>query len=169
MVRPPGLLCSRVVPLHTPKTETQELACAASTSLMFHATVRLWDGGACLSQSPSWTSGSSRVGSACRPRGARHFASAGGPRAPCVSDAFAWRRFAGAFTLRQRMLNFVQNIQYYMMFEVLEPTWHVLEKSLRSVSLAWLVTTPGQRSGRRRWGTDPTAPPMAPPTPPEPC
>ncbi|XP_059954348.1 gamma-tubulin complex component 2 isoform X2 [Mesoplodon densirostris] len=40
--------------------------------------------------------------------------------------------FAGAFTLRQRMLNFVQNIQYYMMFEVLEPTWHVLEKSLRS-------------------------------------
>ncbi|XP_026968842.1 gamma-tubulin complex component 2 isoform X2 [Sagmatias obliquidens] len=42
--------------------------------------------------------------------------------------------FAGAFTLRQRMLNFVQNIQYYMMFEVLEPTWHVLEKSLRSAS-----------------------------------
>lgn len=169
MVRPPGLLCSRVVPLYTPKTETQELACAASTSLMFHATVRLWDGGACLSQSPSWTSGSSRVGSACRPRGARHFASAGGPRAPCVSDAFAWRRFAGAFTLRQRMLNFVQNIQYYMMFEVLEPTWHVLEKSLRSVSLARLVTTPGQRSGRQRWGTDPPAPLMAPPMPPEPC
>ncbi|XP_059756139.1 gamma-tubulin complex component 2 [Balaenoptera ricei] len=44
------------------------------------------------------------------------------------------KRFAGAFTLRQRMLNFVQNIQYYMMFEVLEPTWHVLEKSLRSAS-----------------------------------
>lgn len=44
-------------------------------------------------------------------------------------------RFAGAFTLRQRMLNFVQNIQCYMMFEVLEPTWHVLEKNLKSVSL----------------------------------
>lgn len=43
-------------------------------------------------------------------------------------------RFAGAFTLRQRMLNFVQNIQYYMMFEVMEPTWHVLEKNLKSVS-----------------------------------
>ncbi|XP_048358107.1 gamma-tubulin complex component 2 isoform X1 [Sphaerodactylus townsendi] len=39
--------------------------------------------------------------------------------------------FAGAFTLRQRMLNFVQNIQYYMMFEVMEPTWHVLEKNLK--------------------------------------
>uniref|UniRef100_A0ABI0P0P2 Gamma-tubulin complex component n=1 Tax=Bos taurus TaxID=9913 RepID=A0ABI0P0P2_BOVIN len=43
-------------------------------------------------------------------------------------------RFAGAFTLRQRMLNFVQNVQYYMMLEVVEPTWHVLEKSLRSAS-----------------------------------
>uniref|UniRef100_A0AC11B9I3 Tubulin gamma complex component 2 n=1 Tax=Ovis aries TaxID=9940 RepID=A0AC11B9I3_SHEEP len=43
-------------------------------------------------------------------------------------------RFAGAFTLRQRMLNFVQNIQYYMMFEVMEPTWHVLEKNLRAAS-----------------------------------
>ncbi|XP_062821315.1 gamma-tubulin complex component 2 isoform X2 [Anolis carolinensis] len=42
--------------------------------------------------------------------------------------------FAGAFTLRQRMLNFVQNIQYYMMFEVMEPTWHILEKSLKSAS-----------------------------------
>ncbi|KAM5241151.1 gamma-tubulin complex component 2 isoform 2-T4 [Hipposideros larvatus] len=42
--------------------------------------------------------------------------------------------FAGAFTLRQRMLNFVQNIQCYMMFEVLEPTWHVLEKNLKSAS-----------------------------------
>ncbi|KAG8543662.1 hypothetical protein GDO81_024065 [Engystomops pustulosus] len=42
--------------------------------------------------------------------------------------------FAGAFTLRQRMLNFVQNIQYYMMFEVMEPTWHILEKSLKLAS-----------------------------------
>lgn len=53
---------------------------------------------------------------------------------PC--DGSAARRFAGAFTLRQRMLNFVQNIQYYMMFEVMEPTWHVLEKNLRAVSPA---------------------------------
>uniref|UniRef100_A0A8C5Q7X0 Gamma-tubulin complex component n=1 Tax=Leptobrachium leishanense TaxID=445787 RepID=A0A8C5Q7X0_9ANUR len=43
-------------------------------------------------------------------------------------------RFAGAFALRQRMLNFVQNIQYYMMFEVMEPTWHILENNLKSAS-----------------------------------
>ncbi|XP_053306596.1 gamma-tubulin complex component 2 [Spea bombifrons] len=42
--------------------------------------------------------------------------------------------FAGAFTLRQRMLNFVQNIQYYMMFEVMEPTWHIMEKNLKLAS-----------------------------------
>jgi gamma-tubulin complex component 2 len=35
--------------------------------------------------------------------------------------------------LRQRMLNFVQNIQYYMMFEVMEPTWHIMENNLKSV------------------------------------
>lgn len=32
------------------------------------------------------------------------------------------------------MLNFVQNLQYYMMCEVLEPNWCQLEKGLRSVS-----------------------------------
>ncbi|KAM8888576.1 gamma-tubulin complex component 2 isoform 1-T2 [Synchiropus picturatus] len=42
--------------------------------------------------------------------------------------------FAAAFALRQRMLNFVQNIQYYMMFEVMEPTWHVMEKNLKTAS-----------------------------------
>ncbi|CAB1311996.1 unnamed protein product [Coregonus sp. 'balchen'] len=40
--------------------------------------------------------------------------------------------FAAAFALRQRMLNFVQNIQYYMMFEVMEPTWHIMENNLKS-------------------------------------
>ena len=60
------------------------------------------------------------------------------------ADAFTSRRFAGAFTLRQRMLNFVQNIQYYMMFEVMEPTWHVLEKNLRSVSSVPLATCLGR-------------------------
>nr|XP_031529851.1 gamma-tubulin complex component 2 isoform X1 [Vicugna pacos] len=50
----------------------------------------------------------------------------------CSLHSAKW--FAGAFTLRQRMLNFVQNIQYYMMFEVMEPTWHVLEKNLKSAS-----------------------------------
>uniref|UniRef100_A0A8C6NR89 Gamma-tubulin complex component n=1 Tax=Nothobranchius furzeri TaxID=105023 RepID=A0A8C6NR89_NOTFU len=42
--------------------------------------------------------------------------------------------FATAFALRQRMLNFVQNIQYYMMFEVMEPTWHVMENNLKMAS-----------------------------------
>lgn len=32
------------------------------------------------------------------------------------------------------MLNFVQNLQYYMMFEVLEPNWSILEQSLRAVT-----------------------------------
>ncbi|XP_078284741.1 gamma-tubulin complex component 2 [Rhinoraja longicauda] len=44
------------------------------------------------------------------------------------------RWFAAAFTLRQRMLNFVQNIQYYMMFEVMEPNWHIMENNLKSAS-----------------------------------
>ncbi|KAJ3607947.1 hypothetical protein NHX12_024998 [Muraenolepis orangiensis] len=42
--------------------------------------------------------------------------------------------FSAAFALRQRMLNFVQNIQYYMMFEVMEPTWHIMENNLKSAS-----------------------------------
>uniref|UniRef100_A0A7N8YAI2 Gamma-tubulin complex component n=1 Tax=Mastacembelus armatus TaxID=205130 RepID=A0A7N8YAI2_9TELE len=42
--------------------------------------------------------------------------------------------FAAAFALRQRMLNFVQNIQYYMMFEVMEPTWHIMETNLKTAS-----------------------------------
>ena len=32
------------------------------------------------------------------------------------------------------MLNFVQNLQYYTMFEVLEPNWAHLERCLRSVT-----------------------------------
>lgn len=53
----------------------------------------------------------------------------------------SFRRFAAAFALRQRMLNFVQNIQYYMMFEVMEPTWHVMENNLKTVSrhLMWVI------------------------------
>ncbi|XP_061611786.1 gamma-tubulin complex component 2 isoform X2 [Phyllopteryx taeniolatus] len=42
--------------------------------------------------------------------------------------------FAAAFALRQRMLNFIQNIQYYMMFEVIEPTWHLMENNLKTAS-----------------------------------
>jgi gamma-tubulin complex component 2 len=32
------------------------------------------------------------------------------------------------------MLNFVQNFQYYVMFEVVEPNWQSLEEDLRKVS-----------------------------------
>ena len=39
-----------------------------------------------------------------------------------------------AFSLRQRMLSFVQNIQYYMTVEVLEPHWCVMEGRLREVA-----------------------------------
>ncbi|EDV26389.1 uncharacterized protein TRIADDRAFT_23299 [Trichoplax adhaerens] len=42
--------------------------------------------------------------------------------------------YAAAFALRQRMLHFVQNYQYYMIFEVIAPNWHVLEEKLLLVS-----------------------------------
>ncbi|CAH1251170.1 TUBGCP2 [Branchiostoma lanceolatum] len=44
------------------------------------------------------------------------------------------RWYSAAFALRHRMLHFVQNYGYYMMFEVLEPNWHILEQNLKSVS-----------------------------------
>ncbi|KAL4233344.1 Gamma-tubulin complex component 2 [Mactra antiquata] len=44
------------------------------------------------------------------------------------------RWYSAAFALRQRMLNFVQNFEYYMMFEVVEPNWHVFQTNMLSVS-----------------------------------
>lgn len=44
------------------------------------------------------------------------------------------RWYASAFALRQRMLNFVQNFEYYMMFEVVEPNWNIFESNMESVS-----------------------------------
>ena len=41
--------------------------------------------------------------------------------------------YATAFALRQRMLNFVQNFQYYMMFEVIEPNWQQFESNMDNV------------------------------------
>jgi hypothetical protein len=38
------------------------------------------------------------------------------------------------YCLRQRMLHFLQNYQYYVMFEVLEPRWHELEHKLENVN-----------------------------------
>ena len=43
------------------------------------------------------------------------------------------RWYAAAFALRQRMLHFVQNFEYYMMFEVIEPHWRLLQARLAAV------------------------------------
>ena len=51
-----------------------------------------------------------------------------------VSTLQSARWYASAFALRQRMLNFVQNFEYYMMFEVVEPSWTTFETNLESVS-----------------------------------
>ncbi|ESO07657.1 hypothetical protein HELRODRAFT_170184 [Helobdella robusta] len=39
-----------------------------------------------------------------------------------------------AYALRQRMLNFVQNFEYYVMFEVVEPQWQIFEANMAKVS-----------------------------------
>jgi len=41
---------------------------------------------------------------------------------------------ASSYSLRQRMLHFLQNLQYYVMFEVLEPNWSLLEQDLKSAT-----------------------------------
>ena len=46
---------------------------------------------------------------------------------------YSTKWYASAFALRQRMLNFVQNFEYYMMFEVVEPHWHVFESNMNEV------------------------------------
>ena len=44
------------------------------------------------------------------------------------------RWYTAAFALRQRMLNFVQNFEYYMMFEVIEPNWHDFQQNMAKVN-----------------------------------
>ncbi|KAG5672653.1 hypothetical protein PVAND_002766 [Polypedilum vanderplanki] len=39
-------------------------------------------------------------------------------------------QYRAAFTLRQRMMNAVQNLEYYMMIEVIEPVWHVFMQQI---------------------------------------
>lgn len=39
--------------------------------------------------------------------------------------------YRAAFTLRQRMMNAIQNLEYYMMIEVIEPVWHVFMQQLQ--------------------------------------
>jgi gamma-tubulin complex component 2 len=38
--------------------------------------------------------------------------------------------YRAAFTLRQRMMNAIQNLEYYMMIEVIEPVWHVFMQQM---------------------------------------
>merc|ERR1712106_447884 len=45
----------------------------------------------------------------------------------------ASRTYAAAFTLRQRMLNFIQNIEYYMMIEVIERNWDSFINKMQKV------------------------------------
>lgn len=42
--------------------------------------------------------------------------------------------YTAAFALRQRMLNFIQNLEYYMMIEVIEPKWHIFLNRMETVS-----------------------------------
>lgn len=41
-------------------------------------------------------------------------------------DHVTSEQYRAAFTLRQRMMNAIQNLEYYMMVEVIEPFWHIL-------------------------------------------
>lgn len=51
------------------------------------------------------------------------------------TKAFALRRsFVQSYALQQQMLHFLQNIQHYMMNEVLEPRWHSMEQKIHKVS-----------------------------------
>ena len=44
------------------------------------------------------------------------------------------RSYTPAFLLRQRMLAFIQNIEYYMMFEVIERHWHQFLQDMNKVN-----------------------------------
>lgn len=41
--------------------------------------------------------------------------------------------YRSAFALRQRMMNAIQNIEYYMMIEVIEPNWHIFTEKMSRV------------------------------------
>ncbi|XP_032597253.1 gamma-tubulin complex component 2 homolog isoform X2 [Drosophila grimshawi] len=41
--------------------------------------------------------------------------------------------YRSAFTLRQRMMNAVQNLEYYMMIEIIEPNWHIFIEKMKKV------------------------------------
>ncbi|XP_039496869.1 gamma-tubulin complex component 2 homolog isoform X1 [Drosophila santomea] len=41
--------------------------------------------------------------------------------------------YRSAFTLRQRMMNAIQNLEYYMMIEIIEPNWHIFIEKMKTV------------------------------------
>ncbi|XP_017087980.1 gamma-tubulin complex component 2 homolog isoform X2 [Drosophila bipectinata] len=41
--------------------------------------------------------------------------------------------YRSAFTLRQRMMNAIQNLEYYMMIEIIEPNWHIFIEKMKKV------------------------------------
>jgi gamma-tubulin complex component 2 len=45
----------------------------------------------------------------------------------------AAEQYRSAFALRQRMMNAIQNFEYYMMIEVIEPNWHMFSENLNTV------------------------------------
>ncbi len=45
-------------------------------------------------------------------------------------------QLSASFALRQKMLNFLQNLEYYMTFEVLEPNWEGMIAKIRSGRVA---------------------------------
>ena len=42
-----------------------------------------------------------------------------------------------SFALRQKMLNLIQNLSYYMSVEVVEPAWHTLAEDIASCSTVY--------------------------------
>ncbi|KAH8386582.1 hypothetical protein KR093_001330, partial [Drosophila rubida] len=48
-------------------------------------------------------------------------------------SAQAAELYRSAFTLRQRMMNAIQNLEYYMMIEIIEPNWHVFIEKMAKV------------------------------------
>jgi gamma-tubulin complex component 2 len=44
----------------------------------------------------------------------------------------SWSELTPAHKLRHRMLHFVQTLEHYLFFEVIEPNWRILEQNIRS-------------------------------------
>ena len=45
-----------------------------------------------------------------------------------------------SFALRQKMLNLIQNLSYYMSVEVVEPAWHTLAEDIASCSTVYFYS-----------------------------